>query len=366
MQKNLGQDLMARHFVITADGGSRGNPGPAAFGAVVTENGKVLKEISEAIGLATNNVAEYSGVLAALTYVNTLDKEATVEALMDSKLVVEQMSGRWQIKHENMRELAKQVRQAHPSHLVTYKWIPREENSHADRLVNDALDRISSPSEFIQINFLNERLVSDEKPTRIYLIRHGETPLTPSRIFSGAGGSDPELSERGREDAKSVAQELALRKPDVIIASPMVRTRQTAQIISDISGIDYSCDEAWIEASFGRWDGLSVAEVKEKYPDEYREWVSSASFAQGGGESYEDVMARTEEAIDNLVGEYPGKTVVVVTHNVVVKAAVCLALSAPIESIFHVDIAPCSITTVDIWPSDGLRALRSVSEKFSD
>jgi ribonuclease H / adenosylcobalamin/alpha-ribazole phosphatase len=357
---------MARHFVITADGGSRGNPGPAAFGAVVSENGKVLKEISEAIGLATNNAAEYKGLLAALTYVNTLDKDATVEALMDSKLVVEQMSGRWQIKHENMRELAKLVRQAHPSHLVTYQWIPREENFHADRLVNEALDGVNTPREFIQINFLNERLVSDEKPTRIYFIRHGETVLTPSRIFSGAGGSDPELSARGREEAASVAEELALRNPDAIIASPMVRTRQTAQFISEITGIDHTYDEAWIEASFGRWDGLSVAEVKEKFPEEYREWVSSASFAQGGGESYEDVMARTEQALADLVTQYPGKTVVVVTHNVVVKAAVCLALSAPIESIFHVDIAPCSITTIDIWPSDGLRALRSVSEKFAN
>ena len=291
---------------------SRGNPGPAAYGAVLMEGTKVLAELAQPIGIASNNVAEYSGLLAGLRAANELDSSARIEVRMDSKLVVEQMSGKWQIKHVDMRRLAYEARELHDPKLITYKWIPRDENSHADRLVNDALDGISSPREFIQINFLNERLVSDEKPTRIYFIRHGETPLTPSRIFSGAGGSDPELSEPGREDAKSVAQELALRKPDVIIASPMVRTRQTAQIISDISGIDYSCDEAWIEASFGRWDGLSVAEVKEKYPDEYRRWVSSASFAQGGGESYEDVMARTEEAMDNLVGEYPGETVVVV------------------------------------------------------
>ena len=129
---------MSRTFQVTADGGSRGNPGPAAYGATVSENGKVVAELYEFIGSATNNVAEYSGLIAALHYINKLDPAARVEVAMDSKLVVEQMSGRWQIKNEGMRALAKTAMQAHEPSLVTYRWIPREENAHADRLANKA------------------------------------------------------------------------------------------------------------------------------------------------------------------------------------------------------------------------------------
>jgi len=131
---------MARHFVITADGGSRGNPGPAAFGAVVYENEKVVKEIGAFIGIASNNVAEYQGLIAGLKAVNEIDPAATILVKMDSKLVIEQMSGRWKVKHPNMKELAKQAFATHDPKLVSYQWIPREENSHADSILNDVLD----------------------------------------------------------------------------------------------------------------------------------------------------------------------------------------------------------------------------------
>jgi probable phosphoglycerate mutase len=131
---------MARHFVITADGGSRGNPGAAAFGAVVYENDKIVKEIGAAIGVASNNVAEYQGLIAGLKAVNEIDPKATILVKMDSKLVIEQMSGRWKVKHPNMKELAKQAFATHDPKLVSYQWIPREENSHADSILNDVLD----------------------------------------------------------------------------------------------------------------------------------------------------------------------------------------------------------------------------------
>jgi probable phosphoglycerate mutase len=131
---------MARHFVITADGGSRGNPGPAAYGAVVYENEKIVKEVGAAIGVASNNVAEYQGLIAGLKAANEIDPAATILVKMDSKLVVEQMSGRWKVKHPNMKELAKQAFATHDPKLVSYQWIPREENSHADSILNDVLD----------------------------------------------------------------------------------------------------------------------------------------------------------------------------------------------------------------------------------
>ena len=104
--------------------------------------------------MATNNVAEYNGLLAGLSHIHQLDKEATVEVAMDSKLVVEQMSGRWQIKHADMRDLAKQCRDAHTPSLVTYSWIPRDENSHADRLANKALDGGSAAPRFRLLSIL--------------------------------------------------------------------------------------------------------------------------------------------------------------------------------------------------------------------
>ena len=141
MSTDIGEDLMARHFVVTADGGARSNPvGPAAYGAVVYENNEVVKEVGASIGIASNNVAEYQGLIAGLKAVNEIDPTATILVKMDSKLVVEQMSGRWKVKHPNMQKLVKQAFATHDPTLVTYQWIPREENSHADSILNDVLD----------------------------------------------------------------------------------------------------------------------------------------------------------------------------------------------------------------------------------
>ena len=133
---------MARHFIVEADGGSRSNPGQAAYGAVVIdpESGEVIVECAELIGIASNNVAEYSGLVAGLEAVRELDPEATVLVKMDSKLVVEQMSGRWKIKHPDMRALAMKARDVLPYENVEYQWIPRAENSRADALLNMVLD----------------------------------------------------------------------------------------------------------------------------------------------------------------------------------------------------------------------------------
>ena len=356
---------MARHFKLTADGGSRGNPGPAGYGAVVTENGKIVAELFDVIGVATNNVAEYNGLLAGLAHIHQLDKEATVEVAMDSKLVVEQMSGRWQIKHADMRDLAKQCRDAHTPSLVTYSWIPRDDNSHADRLANKALDGGSAhkPAAVIQQNYLTDRLRSAEIPTFIYFVRHGETVLTPTRKFSGTGALDPELMQDGLDQAELVAKEAVKFGAEVLIASPLNRTRQTAEAIARTTGLEIIFDEAWFELSFGSWDGKSIEEVKEQEPDAYQAWLNSTAYAPGGGESWDQATVRIEEALEKLVAEYPGKKIIVVTHNGVIKTAVRLAIGAPAEAVFHVDAAPCSISSISIWPSDGLRAVRSVNER---
>lgn len=352
---------MSRHFVMTADGGSRGNPGPAGYGSVIHEGNIVIAELYEYIGIATNNVAEYSGLVAGLTAIHKLDPTAQVDVKMDSKLVVEQMSGRWQIKHPEMRLLAQQARLAHPSSLITYTWIPREENAHADRLANRALDEKNGGGVRPK-NLLLERLRLPEIPTMIYLIRHGETILTPDRRFSGSGEPNPALTAKGLAQAELVAAEVAKLSAEILVASPLLRTTQTAQVIAAATELPIEYDPAWYECGFGLWDGLSIEEVKASFPGQYLEWVSSTSFAPPGGESYDALGWRIDEALDNLVAKYPGKKIVVVTHNGVIKQALRLAVGAPSEGVFHIDIAPCSISSISIWPSDGLRALSSANE----
>jgi len=127
--------------IINADGGSRGNPGPAGYGAVVfAADGTVLAERAASLGVATNNVAEYSGLIAGLEAARDLGA-SRVTARMDSKLVVEQMSGRWKIKHPDMKPLANRASAlVAVFDLVDFEWVPRAENSYADRLANEAMD----------------------------------------------------------------------------------------------------------------------------------------------------------------------------------------------------------------------------------
>ena len=365
MSPHLGENVtMARALVVTADGGSRGNPGPAAYGAVVFEGEKVLAEVSGKIGIATNNVAEYRGLIAGLEAAHDIDPNAHIEVRLDSKLVVEQMSGKWKIRHPEMRELALQAKKIHAHELLKFVWVPRESNSHADRLVNEALDGvIASAKEPIQLNYLTERLISSEVPTTIYLVRHGETPLTPFRKFSGDGPLNPALTAKGLIEADLVAQEIAKIQPDALITSPLQRTRQTAEIISKATGLPVSVDAIWTECSFGVWDGMSIDEVREAFPDEYAHWLASTSYAPPEGESYESAMARALQGLLGLVDEYPGKKVCVVTHNGIIKTALAAAMKVDSTAIFNIDVSPCSISTISIWPSDLLMAVRSSNER---
>lgn len=130
-----------RRLIVEADGGSRGNPGIAAYGAVVRDaiTGDVLDAEGQNLGIATNNVAEYSGLIAGLEMAKAIDPGASVEVRMDSKLVIEQMAGRWRVKHPDMKPLALRAQKLRPVQ-VSWTWVPREQNKAADRLANEAMD----------------------------------------------------------------------------------------------------------------------------------------------------------------------------------------------------------------------------------
>lgn len=134
---------MSRRLLVEADGGSRGNPGVAAGGAVVVDEatGELLAEIGVYVGIATNNVAEYTGMLEGVRRALAIDPAAELRVRMDSKLVVEQMSGRWKIKHPDMAALAAQARELLAHTPYVFEWVPRLENSRADRIANESMDK---------------------------------------------------------------------------------------------------------------------------------------------------------------------------------------------------------------------------------
>ncbi len=133
---------MARVLIVEADGGSRGNPGESGSGAIVVDQatGEILAEISLYGGIASNNVAEYKGMIAGVRRAIELDGDAELLVRLDSKLVVEQMSGRWKIKHPAMADLAAEAREVLTGTPVRFQWMPRLENSRADKLANLAMD----------------------------------------------------------------------------------------------------------------------------------------------------------------------------------------------------------------------------------
>jgi ribonuclease HI len=133
---------VTHRLIVEADGGSRGNPGVAAGGAVVIDptDGGVLEEIGVYVGIASNNVAEYSGMIAGLEAAWARRPDAEVLVRMDSKLVVEQMTGRWKVKHPDMQVLVARARTLIGDRTVHFEWVPRAENARADAAANAAMD----------------------------------------------------------------------------------------------------------------------------------------------------------------------------------------------------------------------------------
>ncbi|MEE1802832.1 bifunctional RNase H/acid phosphatase [Streptomyces sp. NPDC101062] len=382
-----------RTFIVEADGGSRGNPGPAGYGAVVLDGttGEPLAEAAEYIGVATNNVAEYKGLVAGLRAAKALDPGARVRVRMDSKLVVEQMSGRWKIKHPDMKPLAAEAARILPSGQVTYEWIPRERNKHADRLANEAMDagkqgrqwEASASTAALDAGAARSAAsasaatredvpLSSESsssvgwgaadlgpPATFVLLRHGETALTPDKRFSGSGGTDPELSAIGRRQADAIATALAARGTvQDIVSSPLRRCRETAQAVADRLGLDVRIEEGLRETDFGAWEGLTFGETQERYPDDLTAWLASPDVEPtGGGESFATVGRRVAAARDALLDRYRGRTVLVVTHVTPVKELVRLALGAPQESLFRMELSAASVSVVAYY-ADGNASVR--------
>jgi probable phosphoglycerate mutase len=370
--------MVRRAVQIEADGGSRGNPGPAAYGAVLfdADTREVIAERAETIGVATNNVAEYRGLIAGLELFHEHAPEAELEVRMDSKLVIEQMSGRWKIKHPDMRPLAMQANRLAPPG-TTYTWIPREQNTHADRILNEALDRapgnpvkrVSTSSTTREPSEKPKRGWSPDQPTTtLVLVRHGATSHTVDKRFSsGLGGSNPGLTDEGRAQVRATADWLAPLADgiDVVVSSPVKRTHESAEILGARLEKPVLTDDGLAEMEFGTWDGLTFAEIQESYPDELDRWLGSLDEAPGGGESFRVVEKRVLGSLERLLSEYAGQTVLAVSHVTPIKMLVAHALNAPLEAVYRMEMAPASVTVLSFF-ADGHASLRMFNARPTD
>ncbi|MEJ8277899.1 bifunctional RNase H/acid phosphatase [Pseudonocardia spirodelae] len=377
-------------LVVEADGGSRGNPGPAGYGAVVLDAGgrQVLGEVYDGLGTATNNVAEYRGLIAGLAAARELGA-TEVEARMDSKLVVEQMSGRWRIKHPALAELADEARAlAGEFDAVSFTWIPRAENARADALANRAMDGESSPaldpaaaagpapkppagaadgagsggdSAAVAAAWTGQA----GTPVRMILLRHGQTELSVERRYSGHG--DPELTGLGQEQAAAAARALAARlarqdvRPAVILSSPLRRARQTAAAVAETTGAELTVRDALIETDFGGWEGLTFTEARERDPELHGAWLGSPDVAPPGGESFRAVAERVEAERRRIVEEFAGETVVLVSHVTPIKMLLRTALGSGDEVLYRMHLDLACLNVADFYP-DGGASVRLVND----
>jgi probable phosphoglycerate mutase len=358
-------------LIIEADGGSRGNPGLSGAGAVVIDaaSGNILREISEAVGIATNNVAEYSAVIFALEAAFEIDPAAEIVVRMDSKLVVEQMSGRWKIKHPDMLSLGARVQQLISGKNVEFVWIPREQNVLADALANKAMDGEPAPTaaagEFNHVAPSSIRAPQSAvaEATTLIMVRHGRTALTETRKISGGDGENPDLSELGNKDAAEVAIELArvgssgafsfLAKPVVVIHSPVKRAAQTASKIAQKLGAEQVELADLREIGFGDWDGLTNEELFVGHETQYQAWRGSYDVAPPNGESLKDFDVRVNRSLDFILDKFAGKTVVVVAHVMPIRGLLRIANDASVAGYWRVDLGPASISIARFWGREG-------------
>jgi broad specificity phosphatase PhoE/ribonuclease HI len=406
-KRAAGNAVRPLRAIVEADGGARGNPGPAGYGAVVREarTGEVLTERMAAIGIATNNVAEYSGLIAGLRAAADVGA-SDVEVRMDSKLVVEQMSGRWKIKHPGLRPLAAEAATlVSRFQSVSFTWIPRERNRRADALANAAMDGktaleddlpgalpdagrqpreaagADSPGRAAARAVAAEAAVTARTPeapaaaarrpaweppvgpaTRLILVRHGETELTAQRRYSGRG--DAPLTARGQAQARAAAGRVAALRAELaaVVSSPLSRCVCTAEaVVAAAGGGPVRIEPGLIECDFGEWEGRTFTEVRERWPADMERWFASASVAPPGGESFDAVAERTGRVVTRLRDTYPGRAVVVVSHVSPIKLILRDALAAGDALLYRLFLDPAGVSIVDMF-ADGGVSVRTVND----
>ena len=197
------------------------------------------------------------------------------------------------------------------------------------------------------------------QPTVTLLLRHGQTPMSVEKRY--AGRSDVPLTDAGVRQAAAAAKRLASAGIGAIVASPLRRAMRTAEEVSAVTGVPVTADDGFRETDFGAWEGLTFAEVRERWPSELTAWLSDPSIAPPGGESFAQVSDRVTAALHRVLAARAGQTVLIVSHVTPIKTLVAAALLAPPAALFRMHLDVAALCQVD-WYADGPAVLRSFND----
>jgi len=186
----------------------------------------------------------------------------------------------------------------------------------------------------------------------ILLIRHGETAWNREQVFRGR--SDIALADRGREQARLLAERLAEEDLEAVYSSSLSRSRETAEPVAKAHGLRVRVDDRLTDMSYGQWEGRQHEEVKREHPDLYRTWIEAPhTFRPPGGERLSEVVARAWPAMGEIGRRHREGRVAVVTHRVVCKLLLCSAVGAGEAAFWRVRVDTASISIVetgdDLW-----------------
>ena len=197
------------------------------------------------------------------------------------------------------------------------------------------------------------------EPTVTLLLRHGQTPMSVQKRYAGL--SDVPLTEVGVQQAAAAGKRLASAALTAIVTSPLARAARTAEEVAAATGAPVEADEGFRETDFGAWDGLTFAEVRERWPAELTAWLADPAVAPPGGESFADVSTRVEGALRRVLAAHQGRTVLIVSHVTPIKTLVAAALLAPPAALYRMHLDVAALCQVD-WYADGPAVLRSFND----
>ena len=197
------------------------------------------------------------------------------------------------------------------------------------------------------------------EPTATLLLRHGQTPMSVQKRYAGL--TNAPLTDAGIRQATAAAKRLASAGIDAIVASPLQRTVRTAEEVAAVTGVPVLTDEGFRETDFGAWEGLTFAEVRERWPSELATWLADPSVAPPGGESFDQVSERVTAALHRILAERAHQTVLIVSHVTPIKTLVAAALLAPPAALYRMHLDVAALCEID-WYADGPAVLRSFND----
>jgi ribonuclease H / adenosylcobalamin/alpha-ribazole phosphatase len=197
------------------------------------------------------------------------------------------------------------------------------------------------------------------EPTVTLLLRHGQTPLSVQKRYAGV--SDVPLTEIGVDQAAAAAKRLASAGIGAIVSSPLQRAVRTAEEVAAVTGVPVLTDEGLRETDFGAWEGLTFAEVRERWPAEMRSWLADPAVAPPGGESFVEVNTRVTAALQRVLTSQARQNVLIVSHVTPIKTLVAAALFAPPAALYRMHLDVAALCEID-WYADGTAVLRSFND----